>query len=157
MYTSVNSDKDVDDQVQIQMEELFQTPRLVQEEDTALHSGSSSHLGTTSQAENGNGSDNVHASQLAHTAIYAIKSRSNCLLISDSMEGKKITGMEFVFMDEGSFTFETYEERVSSNKDHVICEVDNYGGPGLPFDFLHIFSNCLCVFFNKTSIFYLFF
>ena len=32
-----------------------------------------------------------------------------------------------------------------------------YGGPGLPFDFLHIFSNCLCVFFNKTSIFYLFF
>ena len=33
----------------------------------------------------------------------------------------------------------------------------SYGGPGLPFDFLHIFSNCLCVFFNKASIFYLFF
>ena len=51
MYTSVNSDKDVDDQVQIQMEELFKTPRLAQEEDTALHIGSSSHLGTASQAE----------------------------------------------------------------------------------------------------------
>ena len=79
------------------MEELFQTPHLVQE-DTALHSGSSSHLGTASQAENEN--DNVHASQVAHTAIYPFKSRSNCfsLLISNSMEGNKITGMESIYL-----------------------------------------------------------
>lgn len=101
----------------------------MQEEDTALRSGSSSHLGTASQAENRSGSDYAYASQVAHTTIYAIKSRSNCfsLLISDSMEGNKMTGTEFVVMDEGSFTFETYGERVSSNKNRVICEVDNRG------------------------------
>lgn len=95
MYTSINSEKKVDDQIQKQMEQLFQTACLGQEEDTTLNSGISSHSGTPSHAENGNESNNVRTNPVAHTAIYAdptIKSRSNRFskLILDSMEGDKI-------------------------------------------------------------------
>ncbi|KAJ7384374.1 hypothetical protein OS493_022487 [Desmophyllum pertusum] len=136
MYTSVNSDNDADDQVEVTMQELFKAVSSAWEADTPTHHQSSSSVNSNRtnssdleaipEPEHHRNESDHDTRQLPHSGIYAIRSRSNVfsMFISDTIEANDIFGTEYVVMDESSFIFETSGEGASSKKRNIICEID---------------------------------
>ena len=154
MYRSVNSDNGDDVHAEARMRELF-TAVSTRETNTPTHHHtqmSSSSLGNSNisdsealpEPEHGNDSDHS-TSQVRHTGIYAIRSRSNFFAIfnSDKIEENYIFGTEYVVMDESSFIFKTTGEGASCNKNDIICEIDK-GTTRLHDNQLHLTEETFC-------------
>ena len=123
MYMSVNSDKDVDEQSEMAMHELFKPFSSTEEGDTPGTSNFQApppNQGSSAREETG------QVLQSPHSGIYAIQSRSNdfSLLISEKIQGGAIVGTEYVLKDDSSFVLKRSGDVTSRKHSNIICKTD---------------------------------